>query len=897
MATFGMDRIRHTRRIILYCLLASLAVAAATALARPALLRTPKHRSDRLGKTKHAGSVLLGDQNIESSARRAPARSPEAFSFVARISGTARSISVYVDRSSQATSLIAGLYFDSEGHPGSLAGAGYITSPQARAWNTVALRRTPIVRAGRTYWVAVLGRNGRLDLRERRRRLADGGKCNSEISNRTGLTWLPSSWGRGPQGTSCPISAYVRGTPSGPAVPPSASTGTPSGPAVPPSASTAPAPPANRAAPSIGGKPQQGQTLTASNGMWTGDTPMSFSCVWSDGTQGCSDTLSASDVGQNVSVTVTARNDAGSATASSQPVGPVTASAGGGSGGMYQLPADRTYDWNPGLNAVGGIPDANWAVYKTISPSGGDDTATIQAALDSCPKDGVVQLAAGVFHISGQGLSIENSYCVLRGVGPGPGNWPAGIAASGTGGTYLEKALGTNYPVAIIGPRWQEGPGGNGNGGPPATDLTSDAVRGSKSVTVASTAGLSVGALVVVNELTDPTISHIHSDDNYDLSGYMDGGNRPLGDTMEIASISGNTLTFTTDFPITYQVSQTAHLYLVTNQTNYSGIENLYVYGGEGGDGGGGIHLFNCDHCWIKHIEDTWSVGTAINVEQSFGVEIRDSYFHDCENDNLYSGGSCYGLGLNWYTSDTLIENNIIRMFNAADVMRATGGGNVMGYNYTDDIADLGGQWENNGIMASHMTTPHYELFEGNQAPNFGQDDRWGNSVYITVFRNDFFGYNSDFQAYGPQRGIGVSQWHWWQSFVGNVLGTANETWATAYEEINSSDGGWEWWLCYQSADTVPDGGKCLSTMLRDGNYDYVTKEVHWHGIGGTGVNNGLTPPADATLPDSLYLTSKPAFFGSNPWPWVDGSNASGPLPGRLPARARYDAGAPNAAQ
>ena len=45
--------------------------------------------------------------------------------------------------------------------------------------------------------------------------------------------------------------------------------------------------------------------------------------------------------------------------------------------------------------------------------------------------------------------------------------------------------------------------------------------------------------------------------------------------------------------------------------------------------------------------------------------------------------------------------------------------------------------------------------------------------------------------------------------------------------------------------------------MLRDGNFDYFTKEVHWRGIGGTGAGNGLTPPADSTLPASLYLASE----------------------------------------
>jgi hypothetical protein len=45
------------------------------------------------------------------------------------------------------------------------------------------------------------------------------------------------------------------------------------------------------------------------------------------------------------------------------------------------------------------------------------------------------------------------------------------------------------------------------------------------------------------------------------------------------------------------------------------------------------------------------------------------------------------------------------------------------------------------------------------------------------------------------------------------------------------------------------------------------------------------------TIPNSFYLTAKPAFFGDNPWRWVD------PLTGQtttLPAKARYDAHRPN---
>ena len=45
------------------------------------------------------------------------------------------------------------------------------------------------------------------------------------------------------------------------------------------------------------------------------------------------------------------------------------------------------------------------------------------------------------------------------------------------------------------------------------------------------------------------------------------------------------------------------------------------------------------------------------------------------------------------------------------------------------------------------------------------------------------------------------------------------------------------------------------------------------------------------TLPDSLYLESKPAFFGDLPWPWVDPTAET--RMHTLPAKARFDAGRP----
>jgi hypothetical protein len=70
---------------------------------------------------------------------------------------------------------------------------------------------------------------------------------------------------------------------------------------------------------------------------------------------------------------------------------------------------------------------------------------------------------------------------------------------------------------------------------------------------------------------------------------------------------------------------------------------------------------------------------------------------------------------------------------------------------------------------------------------------------------------------------------------------------------------------------------KTLSTVIRDGNYDFLTNSQKWHNTSG-----------GFAIPDSLYLKIKPSFFGDNPWPWVNPTNGS---LATLPAKARFDNG------
>ena len=98
-------------------------------------------------------------------------------------------------------------------------------------------------------------------------------------------------------------------------------------------------PPANTAAPTISGTAQQGETLTESDGTWTGTPPISYtrqwrrcdaagaSCTDIAGATGTSYTLVAADVGTTIRVRVTATNSGGSVPADSSATAVVAAAA------------------------------------------------------------------------------------------------------------------------------------------------------------------------------------------------------------------------------------------------------------------------------------------------------------------------------------------------------------------------------------------------------------------------------------------------------------------------------------------------------------------------------------------------------------------------------------------
>ena len=150
---------------------------------------------------------LVGTETIGPVTDSNPQGMAQAFQAEATMTGMVTSLLVYVDAGSTATRLVAGLYKDNNGHPGTLLAQGTLQSPEAGGWNKVLLPTTA-VNAGSTYWIALLSPSGVLQFRD----AAGSVSQPSETSTQSTLTSLPSTWTTGNIYPVGPLSAYGAGS-------------------------------------------------------------------------------------------------------------------------------------------------------------------------------------------------------------------------------------------------------------------------------------------------------------------------------------------------------------------------------------------------------------------------------------------------------------------------------------------------------------------------------------------------------------------------------------------------------------------------------------------------------------------------------------------------------------
>lgn len=518
---------------------------------------------------------------------------------------------------------------------------------------------------------------------------------------------------------------------------------------------------------------------------------------------------------------------------------------------------ERRIAWSPGI--PGGIPsytticaNVKNAPYHAKGDGAADDTAAIQLAINRCKAGQVVYLPEGTYRLTGE-LQIVDKAVVLRG--------------DGQRKTVLRNDADRGSVLSI---------GSRGDRHFPVK-IESGYSKDSTKITVKSAFGIGVGDYLVVYQDNDSSlpVDPTGCGGTCTWCGLYNDMNHAMTQIVRVKAKTGNILTLNRPLYYTFKQALNPEVQKMT-MVERTGVEDLTLMMTQPGSGlRHGIQMTHCAHCWVRNVETYRIRNHHVSIRNGYGNEIRQSYFH--HGWGKYPGDFAYGVMLHFVNSDNLVEDNIFWVLRHAMVLEGGGSGNVFGYNYSKDSqGNVGDHW----LFAdagTHGVHPYMNLFEGNVIVQLDFDGHFGSGSHNTAFRNWIERRSSppDDKITQALFAVSVGAKNRFHNIVGNVLCNPGCTGVYQAPSFVNAEIWHIGYLCASSQSPIdPDVEK---TLLRHGNFDYVTNETKW--------DPGVS---DRALPSSLYLSSKPSFFGSLPWPAI-GPDLS-PMVGHLPAGQRFDA-------
>jgi hypothetical protein len=553
----------------------------------------------------------------------------------------------------------------------------------------------------------------------------------------------------------------------------------------------------------------------------------------------------------------------------------------------------RATDWSA-AGVVGGIPNRT-TICATLNP--GASASQINAAIASCPANQVVFLNPGTYNLN-TGIIFDNKNNItLRGAGPDQTFlvFSGGNSCVGPGGDVCLRA-GDN------------GDGGDGNYSNNASWTAGYSV-GTTSITLSSAANLKVGSLLFLDQLDDASdtgqvfvcsASGVCSEQGSSLNGRPGRGQ---DQPVIVTSISGSTVGISPGIRMPNIAAGRSPGAWWDNgpPVQGDGIEDLSMdHSGTSTSIAAGTFVMNGYNNWVKNVRDMNSQHKHIWMYQTLHMTVRDSYFYG----SAFAASESYGLDT-YNGADNLFENNIFQHI-ASPVIQEGCIGCVMSYNYAiDDYYTNNGaapQWQQ-ASSYHHSVGDAFILWESNSGIGYTADEIHGTSNFITAFRNYWNGRDPLGGSGGGKTqqtsALILDSYNRYYNIIGNVLGTAGyHTNYTAAPPSTNCDSsvfvlGWGG----NCSSTLPNDPLVAATIMRWGNYDtvnatnrFLASEVP-SAIGTYA--NGV--PASQNLPVSFYLNSKPAWWGTVPWPAIGPDVTSGNVANlgghvnKIPAQVCYE--------
>jgi hypothetical protein len=528
------------------------------------------------------------------------------------------------------------------------------------------------------------------------------------------------------------------------------------------------------------------------------------------------------------------------------------------SAGGEIIPDDRKIDWSY-AGIPGGIPERT-SVCATIDSAvygngTADATDAIQNALDSCPDGQVVYVPEGTYIVNGT-IHLYD-YDTLRGAGPGKtilkhaGGWSRSLVDM-RGSIYYQLAtLHKTHDVV-------------------------EANKDSQVITLSSTSGIMPGDILLINQLNDNDIvDPVGVEGKCTYCGY-ENGDRVLGQLVEVTAVDGNQVTLNLPLHWTYDTDLDPWAYQVDAyaMVRYAGLEDLTLTQ-DNPEVEFVIEMDGAQYSWVKNVEIKNIQRRGMWIIDSLQNEVRECYVHI--GIDGYGRDRGYGIFLDIHSSNNLIEDNVLSTIDGGGIMTGGGAsGNVIAYNYLHDILFDDPWWLIASPSINHNPHPKMNLWEGDIGTKAEADIIHGSSSHNTIFRSQLKGWQSE-SITTRNNAVEIAAKNTYMNVVGSVLGTPGKS--NRYEVLPGQPyDDWSdkviWVLGVGSGVNDPN---VAATLLRHGNYDYVSNSVVW--------DPGI---ANHDIPDSLYLGGKPEWWCQETrWPPI-GPDVDGYY-NDIPAKRRFE--------
>lgn len=583
------------------------------------------------------------------------------------------------------------------------------------------------------------------------------------------------------------------------------------------------------------------------------------------------------------------------------------------------IPAERLVPWVPGVTVgvPGGIPtnrtvliDVTQAPYNADKTGATNASSAIQAAINAAAPGQVVYLPAGTYRIDGMlYLGSQRSNITLRG---------AGMDA-----TVLDCRMNNNaiYVGSNSDYRWDN----------PSTNniVIGGQTKGSTTLTVADTSPFNVGNILnlAIENQTDEASIRAGASPVVSIAGYENV-------RRQKTRLVSKTTTTLTIFPGLYDDYRNLKVRATTAtfQSNFTGIEDLTIDCSIGATQVG-VQFEQCYGSWIKGVKVKRAANYAFSLSTSLNCEIRGSYADQRSTNGTNGAGLLIGMSSACLIEDNilykffpLIEVNSgaagnVFAYNFCHDSTVYG---VHGMAINTNHAPHNSFNLYEGNVATNLQCDGY--FGG------GSDDtifrNWlhgsnpglttgAHSIILNRFTRNYSivgnilgrtGYSEGATSYGnPNLGNGSYNGtanplagHFWSDWkmsatlsvrngddsgtltLGSGTMTTSQyitiTWGKSRRQFYpSSVSGNIVTFSGGAGNVLPPAGTLVSVWTGSGGYQELDLGVEYSTIkkGNFNAKDGRIPPAEAIdaatpLPNSLYRSTKPSWFGALAWPPFD---------------------------